>query len=1590
MVTQMLHQCGFYLGSDEDMMPPQAHDNPLGYWENLVFTHLNDDILEVLGGSWNHPPEIQPEWWKQPAFDAFRARARALITDFEQHALWGWKDPRNCLTLPFWLELIPDLKVVFCLRNPLEIVWSLSRGGETRSFLTGNTLKVWLTYHERLLSAMSPEAFITTHYLSYFYDGQAELRRVLDALGMEVDEEALEQATTTIKPELRHAIYEGRRFPQDGVPVPVAQLYHRLCEQAGPIYQQMLDDEAYQAEQIENTIHKQYVMLAAESDRKVEALTELEVLKETNEGLNESVRHLEGEKETLEAERGTLAESVSRLEEEKATAIAERVALAESVGRLEGEKAALETERGVLAESLGRLEGEKAALETEHAALKTERASLETERVALAESVGRLKGEKAALETERGALAESLGRLEGEKSALEAERVMLAESVGRLEGEKAALAESVGRLEGQRADLETQKTHLVEAVGRLKGEKAAHEAEWAALRTERAVLETERIALEVERAALDADRTALDASIHQFKQRRVALENEHAALAQRTERLAAEQVRLHDALRKREQDYMVEQAQRAYLQQERDRMYRSRLLRGLIKMRAARRLGIGRTLKKLGAGMRSASPVRLAVDFPPSNSAVVASKPLFVAGWTFSRAAPVGRIDVFIGETLLAAVDHGVDRPDVASAFPGEHPAAQSGFSAFVAMDKVAPGKHDLVIRVTDQAGNSLSMRRPIVITAGGTAAGRRTRWLSWHKHHITLEPVADEQQDGAGDAFWYRLRSSRDALPSGRTLVSFQVAQADVPLLPELYVKDHPAAEPTLAHQLPTIPAEHQVQRLVFLPPSVATLLFRPHYKNVRFEIDDFRVYELGGGALFIVVAVLWLKRQARHPGRLLGKAWRGMKLLFSQGPRAFWLRLVQAQIDHQNAVTYPLERAALPGTPAGDAAFGKYAKEAFTASATAKLDRFLESGKILTLAAPESPRVSIVIILYNRAELTLACLQSLADHAGDAYEVILIDNASADRTGALLQQVEGVTVIENEENKGFVTACNQGAAVARGAYILLLNNDAVLRPGALDAAVRTLESADDIGVVGARIILLDGALQEAGCIVWNDGSCEGYGRGDDPTQPMYMYQRDVDFCSGAFLLTRKTLWDSLDGFDEVFAPAYYEEVDYCLRARQAGWRTVYDPNSVIHHYEFGSSSNAEKAIELQVRNRSTFVAKHAETLRSHYGPSPKHLLLARSADRKPRVLVIDDKVPHTYLGSGFPRANFMLHTLVELGYAVTFYPKQFPEEEWHVVYTDLPAGVEVMTGYGNKHLKAFLEARRGFYDAVAVSRPHNMADVAYILRARPELMDGVRLIYDAEAIFALREIEEQRLRGNAMKESAVKALIEKELRPAQIADQVTVVSPQERAIFLDNGVTSVHVLAHAVEPAPTPNAFAGRAHFLFVGSLAAEPSPNVDSVLWFLDHVFPTIYQTLTARGESVEFLVVGKNTCASLATRRDPGVRFLGVVDDLTPLYNQARVFVAPTRFAAGIPHKIHEAAGHGLPVVATQLLADQLRWTDGEDLLSSDASDPNAFIRHCIDLYTDEGLWTKLRENALARIEEECSPERFAQVLKEVLS
>ena len=218
-------------------------------------------------------------------------------------------------------------------------------------------------------------------------------------------------------------------------------------------------------------------------------------------------------------------------------------------------------------------------------------------------------------------------------------------------------------------------------------------------------------------------------------------------------------------------------------------------------------------------------------------------------------------------------------------------------------------------------------------------------------------------------------------------------------------------------------------------------------------------------------------------------------------------------------------------------------------------------------------------------------------------------------------------------------------------------------------------------------------------------------------------------------------------------------------------------------------------------------------------------------------------------------------------------------------------------------------------------------------------------------------------------------------EVELAAEANLVVSVSESEAGEFARHGIHNVRVLGHALPVAPTPRLFQEREGFLFVGSILEENSPNGDAVLWFVKEILPIIQEKLG----DLPFTIAGINRIDIPAGPGHP--KILGRVDDLSPIYDKARVFVAPTRFAAGIPHKIHEAAARGLPVIATSLLMRQLGWSDGEHLLVADKA--QSFAEQCIRLHSDAGLWDRIRRAALQRVSIDCSPETFEIALKAIL-
>lgn len=658
---------------------------------------------------------------------------------------------------------------------------------------------------------------------------------------------------------------------------------------------------------------------------------------------------------------------------------------------------------------------------------------------------------------------------------------------------------------------------------------------------------------------------------------------------------------------------------------------------------------------------------------------------------------------------------------------------------------------------------------------------------------------------------------------------------------------------------------------------------------------------------------------------------------------------------------------------------------KETLRKIYTTYLQSFINSKVKLQLPTHSKPLISIILVLYNRAELTLQCLLSLAANCTEPFEIIIVDNASSDYTGTLLNQLAGVKIIRNRENLHFLLASNQAAQEAIGEYILFLNNDTQVLPGSITSAIATITKSDDIGVVGGKIILFDGSLQEAGSIIWKDGSCSGYGRGDSPFEPMYMFSRDVDYCSGAFLLTKRSLFRENGGFDQDYKPAYYEETDYCLRLWSMSQRVVYDPNVVILHYEFASSTSVDSALSLQLKNRDIFVAKHREKLQYHYSPESLNIHLARDVHNySGRVLFVEDRVPHSFLGRGLPRANEILHSLLQLNYFVTLFPLVYCEEEWNSVYQDVPNNVEIMIGYGLEKFESFLCERKEYYNIVFISRPHNFKALQSVIVKKHELFPNIKFIYDAEALFSMRDISKSRLTGNQISENEINRILAQELDLPKYADRIVSVSAQEGKNFTEYGYKQVYTLGHLIAADPTENSFEDRSDILFVGSIDEDDSPNADSIYWFVKEILPILQEHL---GSDLNLHIVGFTKSQKILDLSSENVKIWGAIDNIKPFFNSAKIFIAPTRFAAGIPMKVHTAASYGLPIVATSLIASQVGWENGSDLLTAD--DHISFAQKCIYLYTHPDLWQTLRGNALNRVSKECSKEVFMNNLKGIL-
>jgi hypothetical protein len=229
-LSLMLGACGVDLGPPSEDFPPKEDDNPDGYGENVPTVRINEAVLKALGGAWNSPPAVPSDWLADRRLRRPRKRAEALLRRRGAREPWGWKDPRNCLTAPFWRSVVPLDKFLVPLRHPLEVAQSLQTG---REIDIDDGLRLWEIYNRRIVDATSPDERLICHAESLCRDHEEELRRILDFLGLPVSAAAISAAGGLFRNDRRRYRYPVHLTTDPRLSAGLVQLYEKLCVEAG-------------------------------------------------------------------------------------------------------------------------------------------------------------------------------------------------------------------------------------------------------------------------------------------------------------------------------------------------------------------------------------------------------------------------------------------------------------------------------------------------------------------------------------------------------------------------------------------------------------------------------------------------------------------------------------------------------------------------------------------------------------------------------------------------------------------------------------------------------------------------------------------------------------------------------------------------------------------------------------------------------------------------------------------------------------------------------------------------------------------------------------------------------------------------------------------------------------------------------------------------------------------------------------------------------------------------------------------------------------------------------------------------------------
>lgn len=630
------------------------------------------------------------------------------------------------------------------------------------------------------------------------------------------------------------------------------------------------------------------------------------------------------------------------------------------------------------------------------------------------------------------------------------------------------------------------------------------------------------------------------------------------------------------------------------------------------------------------------------------------------------------------------------------------------------------------------------------------------------------------------------------------------------------------------------------------------------------------------------------------------------------------------------------------------------------------------------------ETVTVSIIIPVYNQLHYTLACLNSLQLTTEDQQiEVIVVDDCSSDETATVLPQIEGLIYHRNPENLGFVGSCNAGAGLAKGEFVFFLNNDTTLQENWLTPLLKHFKDFPLTGLVGSKLVYPDGRLQESGGIVFSDASGWNAGRFEQADNPGWDYARQVDYCSGAAILLPRALFEELGRFDQVYAPAYYEDTDLAFKIREKGLQVWVQPKSVVVHHE-GVSCGTDTSSGMkrhQVINQKTFMNRWAKALAQQ--PSAGTAIeLAKEHRVKGRVLIVDACTPTPDQDSGSVRMQYLLKLFIELGYKVSFLADN---RAVHEPYTSrLQAmGVEMLFAPWVSSVPDWFEAQGKNLDLIILSRHYVAVNYLDVIE---QYASQAKVWFDTVDLHYLRE---QRM-AEVEKSDAIAKQSEttkkQELRVARASELTLVVSGIEKQALAQTAPDiRVESISNIHEVHGCSKGFDERSDLMFIGGY--QHTPNIDAAIWFVNEIFPLVREQLP----DIKFHLIGsKATAAVKALGEEPGVIFHGFVEDIEPFLHDVRIAVAPLRYGAGVKGKVNMSMSYGQPVVGTAIAFEGMFTTHEVDAMEAETA--QAYAEAIVKLYQDECLWQKLSEHSLQNVQKyfsyDAAKAQLAELLKDL--